>query len=254
MERREKIAWALALLSWAIVGSYFYVEKDRAQARETELSELRTEKERLADDIEDLKAENDSLALAVDRLNESVANSEEVIAELRSRPEPRPVVKWRTLPPDCRKCMEANELPVKVTDDREWVETYVRDAFHPEDGASVTFLPAFDREVLAPARTQLDKCEGLLDDCNKLLDQATRPGGGEPESPISFDSEHGVFLGAGYIGDENLGLGLNYSGRFIRFGSRDGLNAQVGINVGGFSPFDGREVDFYGLAGGEIKW
>lgn len=256
MEKREKIAWGLAILSWMVVGSYYYAEKGNAEVRERELFELRTEKEKLSDDIEDLKAENDSLALAVGDLNDSLADADSVIADLRARPEPRPVevVRWRTLTADCLTCMENNELPVSVVDDNRWVMTHVRDAFHPEDGASVSFLPAFDRDILAPARRQIKKCEGLLDDCNKLLDEATSPGRDKPESPLSFDSEHGVFLGAGYIGDDNLGLGLNYSGRFVRFGSPDGLNANLGINAGGFSPFDGRDIEIFGLAGGEIKW
>ncbi len=254
MQRREKIAWAIAVLAIAIMISYFYVEKGRADARDKTLAELRTEKENLDAQIEELKKENEKLLLDIDLLNKFRESDAEVIADLQARQTPREVTRWRYLPPDCKKCMEENELPVTVTDDKEWVETHVRDAFHPEDGASIKFLPAFDRDVLAPARDQIKKCEGLLDDCQDLTDRATDPRGGDPEKPFSFESEHGVFVGTGYIGDNNLGVGLNYEGRFIRLGSRDGLNAQLGVNVGGMSPFDGRDFDVYGLVGGEVKW
>lgn len=256
MSKREKTAWVLVILSWLIVGSYFFVERGRAHERAIENERLKTEKESLDKVVAQLKEDNAKLTLTTSELNDNLSDANSVIAELKKRPEPRPVevVRWRELPVDCQLCMENNSLPVEVVDDNEWVRTHVRDAFHPEDGASIEFLENFDRDVLAPAKEQVKKCESTLDECQGLLGEATAPRPEVPESPVSFVSHHGFFVGTGYIGDDNLGIGVNYEGRFIRLGSRDGINVELGINVGGFTPYDGRDVDIYGLAGGEIKW
>lgn len=261
MKKREMIAWGLVVLLAAIFASYYYVGKGKAEVRAQEVAKLRTEKESLDRRVDEIKKQNEKLTLNVADLNDWLKDADSVIAELKARPEPRPVevVRWKRLPADCQSCMRNNSLPVTVVDDKAWVETQVRDAFHPEDGASIKLLPAFDRDILAPARKALKDCEDTLGDCQGLLDEATKPPEVKPEPPISFDSSHGVFVGAGYIGrdqdgKDNLGVGLNYSGRFIRLGSRDGLNVELGINVGGVTPFDGRNIEVYGLGGGEIKW
>lgn len=254
MKNREKIAWGLAVLSIAIMISYFVVAKGKYVIHQQTVNNLRLQKVALDKDIESLKEKNGALVITLKKLNESLQDADSVIAELKARPEPISIVRWKRIPADCKTCMENNSLPITVIDDKKWIETKVKDAFQPEKGASVKFLPNFDKDILAPVRKQVKDCEGSLETCSALLNEALYPGPIDPEKPYSFVMENGVYLGAGYIGNENMGYNVHYSGRFVRIGSRDGLNANLGINAGGFSPLDGRDIEVYGVFGAEIKW
>jgi hypothetical protein len=241
MTKREKILIVVVVLSWLIIGGYYYTVKGDWDAAQEENKELRDNLKDLEEKKVLLDEQIETLRYNKNVLLEEKKKADDIIVDLRKRKRPIHITKDMSDP--CKTCASNNKISVKVEDNQHLVRMTVHDVFQPEEGGELEFLPEFDRQILQPYEKALDNCSGKLEECLTNLDRATdNRVGSEPEKPISFIKQTSVAVGAGLIPTGDLGYTGRFSYRAIRLGHSKSFNLTAGPDVSGNANFDGTNI------------